>query len=285
LIIAIAALTAIVGCSTFDLNGSKVHRVRVENGLDVELSQKKNEAGLKHLRKGALEKAERDFQAAISANRNSGAAHNNLGKVYLLRGQHYMAAQEFDRAVELMPNRFEPVLNLGLVYENVDRFAEAEEHYAIAYDMDPNHPDVLAHYARVRVRQQLFDEQTKALLESLVFVDSRPDWIAWARELLNLRSFDRGPSFEKEAIQGVPWEYKIIPPEGPNMPPSVERIQPQQLPLLEGLPAPEVNSRTFDPKTLELYPMVPQGDVTLPAISTNSNSPATRTRIKMASPK
>ena len=227
-----------------------LHRITSNDTRDAKLAFSQNQLGLKHLRNGKLDKAESAFLNAISADSELGAAHNNLGKVYLLQRKHYLAAGAFDTAARLMTNRFEPHLNLGLVYENVEKYAEAEMHYSNAYAMVPHEPLVIAHFARVRVKQELFDEQTKQLLESLVFHDNHGQWIAWAREQLGLRRF--AGMYEAEALgeggDARPFDSKdlrLIPSGDPQVPPRVEV-----------LPAPSQKSTSSD-ATPFLLPVQP----------------------------
>jgi hypothetical protein len=247
--IAMMAFCTIIGCSHLQNTQQRFHRISARAEADVSRARTKNASGLKHLHKNDLNKAELDFQEAITADRNYGAAHNNLGKVYLLQHRYYLAAGEFDQAIELMPNRFEPLLNLGQVYEDVERFSDAESYYQIAYEMAPHQPMVIGHCARVRVRQDQYDAQTRSLLEELIFHDNRPEWAQWARELLATKRFD-GAYHGDGGRQASPMDLQLIPSGEPMHPPSIEIVPPeyQQVPESESLPFPENGGVLFPVK-------------------------------------
>ena len=126
------------------------------------------------------------FQTALSADLFFGPAHNNLGTVYLRQQKYYLAAWEFQYAEQLMPHQAEPRNNLGLVYEAVGKLDDAANSYEQALDLEPENPRIAGNLARVYIRGNRTDDKTRKLLESIVMKDTRPDWIAWARERLAL---------------------------------------------------------------------------------------------------
>jgi Flp pilus assembly protein TadD len=85
-----------------------------------------------------------------------------------------------------MPQRPEPKNNMGLVYESVGRIDEAQAQYDAALVLSPDNAELIGNLARARIRKGLLDDRTRELLENLVLKDTRPDWVAWARERLVL---------------------------------------------------------------------------------------------------
>jgi Tfp pilus assembly protein PilF len=159
-------------------------------------ARSKNGEGLEKFDRGDLGKAEALFRDALAADPNFGPAHNNLGQVFLAQHQLYLAAWEFELAANLMPGRVEPILNQGLVYETADRLDQASSYYSEAFAMEPRNPVAIGNLARLRVKQDDDPDEVNFLLKELVLHDDRPDWIAWAEELLATRYSDVLPSME-----------------------------------------------------------------------------------------
>lgn len=150
------------------------------------LAERENARGLEFLEKRDYEAAEKALKAALSADITYGPGHNNLGKLYFLQGKFYLAAWEFQYAIQLMPGRPEPKNNLGLVFEAVGKFQDAAGEYSKAMEVEPDNPQFVANLARSRVRLGEHNDEVRKLLEKVVLHDTRPEWVAWAREKLAL---------------------------------------------------------------------------------------------------
>ena len=105
-------------------------------------------------------------------------------RFFYLTERLYLAAWEFEYAIKLMPDRVEPINNLGMVYEEVGKLEKAIEMYSMAYTIDPQNPEVIGNLTRCSLRRGDSVEQVRPLLEDLVFLDSRPEWVDWAKEQL-----------------------------------------------------------------------------------------------------
>jgi len=164
-------------------------------------------------RRGRWDQAEQALQNALIADVTYGPAHNNLGKLYYSQGKFYLAAWEFEYASKLMPDRPEPHNNLGMVYEAVDRLDQAIASYCMAHSMAPQNPVFIGNLARVRLKQDEHDPQARALLSDLLLYDTRPDWVAWAREQLAVAKLPARPSKPGDAQPfGAPDPVEEIPP-------------------------------------------------------------------------
>jgi Tfp pilus assembly protein PilF len=179
------------GCSQLTRQPQIDYRtVDADANHDTEAARRKNARALKILEHphngglGHIGRAEKTLQEALAADVTYGPAHNNLGKVYFRQQKYYLAAWEFEYAMKLMPHRSEPMNNLGMVYEEVGKFDKAMEMYAIAYSIDPQNPEIIGNLARCSMRQGDSVDQVKPLLEDLVMLDYRPEWVNWAREQL-----------------------------------------------------------------------------------------------------
>ncbi|MDR0608587.1 MAG: hypothetical protein LBG58_00570 [Planctomycetaceae bacterium] len=174
-------LTA-VGCAADSVTTPKYETVTVNPRRDPEAAAKHNQHGLEALAKGKLDKAEKHFKESLIKDVDFGPAHNNLGRLYFDQGKNYLAAWEFEYAAKVMPQRGEPYNNLGLVMERVGKLEQAVDAYEMANILCPNHPEVVGNLARVHWCQDKSALRTRDLLEQLIFIDTRPDWVSWAKE-------------------------------------------------------------------------------------------------------
>lgn len=174
------------GCRLVEWDSNSLHSTIATH----EISHKAiyhNNKGLKYLSQGKTGKAETHFLKALDYDPAFAAAHNNLGNMYLSRRDLYQAAWEFQRASELEPNSIEPLINLGLLHDEADRLEEAEEFYLQALQVDPRSAIALGNLARVRVKQESDPIEIQSMLRDLVLMDTRPEWVDWAQELLATR--------------------------------------------------------------------------------------------------
>lgn len=135
---------------------------------------------------GQLDKAQARLEEAIRLNPALGPAYNNLGLLHFEQRQLYEAANAFNTAIGLMPGSGVPHNNLGLTLEAGGRHAEALVHFEEAYSLDPGNAEFLGNLARARIASGDISDDSIALLKEVVFLDSRPEWIAWAEEELAL---------------------------------------------------------------------------------------------------
>lgn len=130
--------------------------------------------------------AERLLREALGRDLYNGAAHNNLGVVYLKRGELYSAASEFEWSRKLMPGLPDPRLNLALTLERAGRTAEALETYRTALEVYPGHIESMQALSRLQVRSGRVDEDTPSLLREVALRGSTAEWREWARRRLAL---------------------------------------------------------------------------------------------------
>jgi Flp pilus assembly protein TadD len=169
------------------------------------LARQENERAYKFIQEGKYEHAEKALDRATAADVMFGPARNNRGLVYFHQGRLYEAAHEFQYAIKLMPHNPEPRNNLGMVFEAASdhvgsstKLADALDAYQQARRLEPDNPQYLGNLARAKIKRGDSDQDTRQLLEELVFKDTRPDWRDWARtKLLQLGarpSEDRQPA-------------------------------------------------------------------------------------------
>lgn len=132
-------------------------------------------------------KAERLLREALSADIFHGPAHNNLGVIFLKRGELFEAAQEFQWAKKTMPGHPDPRMNLALTLEKAGKTDEALTAYASALEVYKDHMPTVQAMTRLRVRTGKSDESVKPMLEQIALQGETEQWRDWARRQLNRR--------------------------------------------------------------------------------------------------
>ena len=151
---------------------------------NTELARVQNDAAYTLIKQGKYDESEDILKNALAADVMFGPARNNLGLVFLKQGKLYPAAWEFENAIKLMPHQPEVRNNLGLVLEKAGKLTEASDSYGRAHELEPDNPEYLSNLAIIRVKRKLLDEETRKLLQEMVFKDTRADRIRWAKEQL-----------------------------------------------------------------------------------------------------
>ena len=185
----IALLTAAVlgGCQSHSAGPTTrdYQTVSQDPHRDNDAAHRDNEAALQLINKGDYTAAEPILRRALSEDVMYGPAHNNLGLVYFHQSKLYLAAWEFQYASKLMPNQPEARNNLGLVFEAGGKLDQAIDSYESAMKVEPDNAQFVGNLARARVRRGDKESEVRPLLERLVEIDQRPDWVEWARERLS----------------------------------------------------------------------------------------------------
>jgi len=218
LVVRMALLAILVlatcGCqATAVTDGAKAPGpTNTERALDLERS------GVAFLAEGKNAQAQSAFEQAIAVDPGCGPAHNNLGKIYLGQQRFYQAAWEFESARKLLPTRPEPENNLGMVFERTGKIDLAVDHYTKAHGLAPDQCEILGNLVRARIRRGDRDATLKDLLSQLVLRESRPDWLAWAKEkLATLVGMQADPSPRDTLPQPEP-ERMFLPPDWEQKP-------------------------------------------------------------------
>lgn len=178
------------GCHALHPPEVNYRTVADDTAHDSELAKKEHAKAAKILRNhfanepADLHKAEQHLQKALVADVTYGPAHNSLGLVYYLQRKLYLAAWEFEYAAKLMPERIEPLYNLGLVYEYAERPDEAIEYYERALGCKPEDPILHGAMVRAQMRCGATLDEMRPQIRKILLIDTRPEWIAWAKAQL-----------------------------------------------------------------------------------------------------
>jgi hypothetical protein len=120
-----------------------------------------------------------------------------------------------------------------MVMEKVGKMEQAIEAYETANMLCPNHPEVVGNLARAWWIQDKTNLRTRELLEHLVFVDTRPDWVSWAKEQIAVGKLSSGEVLPVSYNAHSPVPVPYLPPQN-SAPMSI----PVQAPNLRNFPTP-----------------------------------------------
>lgn len=205
----------LAGCQEF-ASGQRMEVVKSECARDSEAAGRHHRHGVHALRKGRPEHAEEAFRKALKADDEYAPAHNNLGLLYYDRRDLPAAACSFQRAIDLKPDRPEPWNNLGLTFEAAGKLDEAIRAFDSAHKLAPGDPNYLGNLVRARLERGDPGPQVRPLLEQLVFVDTRPEWIHWAHDQLALFVHkQRASSDAANSSSGASPEPETVPTPPP----------------------------------------------------------------------
>ena len=109
------------------------------------------------------------WQDTLRKNPAAVLAHNNLGTIYLRRGQLERALVHLQQAVQLSPDYAQIQNNLGIALARLNRQDEAVSHFDAALRLRPNYGEAHWNLARVLEQQGKLDEaivQLRAAMQS-----------------------------------------------------------------------------------------------------------------------
>lgn len=153
---------------------------------DSTLAQRLNEEASK-LMDSDPHKAEELLRKALAADLYCGPAHNNLGVLYLRRGELYPAAGEFEWARKLMPGHPDPRMNLAMTLESAGRTDDALAAYGTALDVAPEHIAAMQAMASLQLRTSKADDRTTGMLSEIALRGDDETWRSWAQRQLAMR--------------------------------------------------------------------------------------------------
>ena len=129
-------------------------------------------------------RAETLLREALAADIFHGPAHNDLGVIFLERGELYEAAHEFAWAQKLMPGNPDPRINLALVMEQAGRNDDARAAYESALEVWPEYVPAMQGMAMLAVRNGAAEPRLRGWLERIALEGEDQAWREWARDRL-----------------------------------------------------------------------------------------------------
>ena len=124
--------------------------------------------GVRALKAGKLDEAEKTFRAVLAKGGAASYVHNNLGIVLQERGRHAKAIVEFREAIRIDPAYAAPRILLGASLAALGRLSEARNQLERAVKLAPREPLARLQLARVLERSADWPgavEQYRALRE------------------------------------------------------------------------------------------------------------------------
>lgn len=126
-------------------------------------------------------RAESLLREALAADLFHGPAHNDLGVIFLKRGDLYLAAGEFEWAARTLPGLPEPRMNLALTLEKAGRTDEALAAYGNALQVYQGHIPSIQGKTRLQLKSGRGDDKTRGNLEEIALRGQTQQWREWAR--------------------------------------------------------------------------------------------------------
>lgn len=125
---------------------------------------------------GRTDDAIRKYQEAIAMSGELQGAWNNLGELYMRRGDYADAVSAFGVAADLVPTDPRPLYNAGLAYHKVGWAKDAMEQYERALQRDPNMLDALRGYAVAAELTSHADQKTLDYIRRGLLREKDPTW-------------------------------------------------------------------------------------------------------------
>ena len=132
------------------------------------------------------EQAEAMLRDALEADIFCGAAHNNLGVLFLSQERFYDAASEFEWARKLMPGHPDPRVNLAITLDRAGMGGDAKDAYNAALEVEPGYMPAIQGLARLQLRRGELDAALPGWLQRIAFEGETEQWRDWARRELVL---------------------------------------------------------------------------------------------------
>ena len=118
------------------------------------------------------EKAQKDFEKALSLMPAHEMAHYNIGNVYAEQKQYNLALEAYARALQLKPKDPKVFMNRGNVYRDMNNYEAAMADYNQAIEINPTHEN---HFNRGILYGQM-GQADKAMEEYNTAIRIKPDF-------------------------------------------------------------------------------------------------------------
>ncbi|MCA9272799.1 MAG: tetratricopeptide repeat protein [Phycisphaerales bacterium] len=126
------------------------------------------------------EKAEHLLHEALTHDLHFGPAHNNLGVIFLAKGNLYEASSEFEWARKLMPGHPDPRINLAIALERGGQIEDAIATYEAVLETRPDLDAAMIGLASTQLRHRQTDDRTAQLLGKIARDGKDPAIRQWA---------------------------------------------------------------------------------------------------------
>lgn len=142
--------------------------------IDRESTNARNNLGVIYLNKGYYEKALKEFSEVITRNLYDAKAHNNIGVTYMKLKRFDDAIRSFRNAVMIAPHYADAYNNRGLIYEELDRIDKAISDYRNAQKFNPY---IVNMHNNLGVSYFKQGEIDKAIRKYMIIIKLKPDMV------------------------------------------------------------------------------------------------------------
>lgn len=116
------------------------------------------------------------YRRALALDGSTHNAWNNLGILYMDKGNYADAVGAFQVAADLIPGDPRPLYNIGIAYQRNGWGEEAFRNFSRALERDPSHLPSMRGYVRSAEMTGRADEQVVAVIRNAVMRDTDERW-------------------------------------------------------------------------------------------------------------
>ncbi len=171
-ILTLAGATALLGACAAKKRDPALLTIEDRRGEALEISRDAERLAMM----GKTDDAILRYQEALTISGELAGAWNNLGELYMRRGDNADAVSAFGVASGLTPSDPRPLYNTGLVYQKVGWAKDAIDHYAEALSRDENMQEALRGYAVAADMLGQADDTTLEYIKRGLLRETDPDW-------------------------------------------------------------------------------------------------------------
>lgn len=165
-----------------------------------QVARARNNLGAVYLRRGQLTRAEEELETAVRIEPDLAIAHGNLGKIYLDRDDLARAERELQTAIRLKEDEAVPHLWLGGVFMRMGRLPEAEQQFQAALAQPPYDAYAQNNLGVLFARAGRLAEAESAFQAALTRM---PDLAAARQNLARLRQLQGRSGIAVEPVRGT----------------------------------------------------------------------------------
>jgi tetratricopeptide (TPR) repeat protein len=169
--------------------------------------------GTEHARRGNVDGALLEYQAAIRAQPDYAVAYYNIGMIHVGRGDYAQARPALERAVELAPNAADPLAALGSVYAGLGDLARAQDalvRAGAALDRRPHQPATRLNVAEALLKAGNVREAVRNFKAVLAQEGDHPSFLS-AKAYVGLGMSAERVGRPAEALAAYELALKITP--------------------------------------------------------------------------
>lgn len=116
------------------------------------------------------------YRRALALDDSAHNAWNNLGMLYMERGNYADAVAAYQVAADLIPGDPRPLYNIGIAYQRNGWGEEAFRNFAQALERDPSHLPSMRGFVRAAEMTGRADDRVIAVIRNAMMRDTDEQW-------------------------------------------------------------------------------------------------------------